>query len=372
MDGRPNPNVTFAYGLASLKTVFGLLRDIRRWGPQDRVRETGLLERWEEDKAVVGQSGSTRVEIELWYRSDIASRQAAQGEVERLVADGGGTVINTATLAEIGYHAVLADLPYAQVEAVLEAGPDAIELLTAETIMFVSPARPMAIPALDVSEAGPAETAPLPQIAAPRVALLDGLPLANHAQLADRLVIDDPDDYASRYTAAQRQHGTAMASLICHGDLGSQGLPLSTRLYVRPILEPHPANPQEETTVRNELLVDLVHRAFRRIFEGDGQQPPAAPSVRVVNLSIGDPARTFARRMSPLAKLLDWLAHRYNLVVLVSAGNHPVAATVPGARRSRRDNSPQDRCRGHPFPCSSAAAVFARRSRQRRDRRRPP
>jgi hypothetical protein len=39
----------------------------------------------------------------------------------------------------------------------------------------------------------------------------------------------------------------------------------------------------------------------------------------------------FVRRISPLAKLLDWLAHRYNLVVVVSAGNHPIDAEVPAA-----------------------------------------
>jgi hypothetical protein len=65
------------------------------------------------------------------------------------------------------------------------------------------------------------------------------------------------------------------------------------------------------------------------MFEGDGHQPAAAPSVRVVNLSIGDPARMFIRRLSPLAKLLDWLAHKYNIVV--SAGNHTASPAVPAA-----------------------------------------
>ena len=58
------------------------------------------------------------------------------------------------------------------------------------------------------------------------------------------------------------------------------------------------------------------------MFEGDGDNPPTAPSVRIVNLSIGDPSRVFVRRMSPLARLVDWMAHAYNSVVVVSAGNH--------------------------------------------------
>lgn len=32
--------------------------------------------------------------------------------------------------------------------------------------------------------------------------------------------------------------------------------------------------------------------------------------------------RVFIRRLSPLARLLDWLAHRYNVVIVVSGGNH--------------------------------------------------
>jgi hypothetical protein len=65
------------------------------------------------------------------------------------------------------------------------------------------------------------------------------------------------------------------------------------------------------------------------MFEGDGARGPTAPSVRIVNLSIGDPVRVFARSVSPLAKLLDWLAYRYNILILVSAGNQHYELTVP-------------------------------------------
>jgi hypothetical protein len=90
-----------------------------------------------------------------------------------------------------------------------------------------------------------------------------------------------------------------MASLIAHGDLSTPGPAIRQPLYVRPILQPHEFFAREEVAPPDELLVDLIHRAFRRMLDGDGQQSPAAPSVRVVNLSIGDPARTFVRRFSP-------------------------------------------------------------------------
>jgi hypothetical protein len=328
---RTDPTEQFARGLNPLRQVFGLLRSIRRWGAQDRVRETGLLDQWAEDVAVVGNSGSVRVEIELWFRADADRRAQAQTAVIDILATARGRVVTTSIVESVGYHAILADLPYSQVEAVLAGGPEAIELLSTETVMFVSPARPMTIPALEISDDAPATGFSQPPTTAPRVALFDGLPLANHAALAGRLVLDDPDGIADRYTAAQTHHGTAMASLIAHGDLNAPRQPLSAPIYLRPVLEPHPLQPDTETVVRDELLVDLLHRAFHRIFEGDGAQAPTAPSVRIVNLSIGDPARVFDRRISPLAKLLDWVAHRYNLVVLVSAGNHPITTSIPAA-----------------------------------------
>ena len=77
-----------------------------------------------------------------------------------------------------------------------------------------------------------------------------------------------------------------------------------------------------EAIPENVLPVDLIHRAVRRLFEGEGAEPPAAPSVRIINLSIGDSARPFAREMSAWARLLDWLAWKHGVLFIVSAGNH--------------------------------------------------
>lgn len=316
-----DPAVEFPRGMAPLKDVFGYLRAIRRWSPQDRVRETGLLEQWEETLDLVGASGIARIEVELWYRTAAADRRAAEDLVRGLIQNGGGAVHQTTTFEEIRYHALLADLPHHQVAAVLEQGPEAIELLTTDAVMLVTPSVPMAVesPEPVAVAAGAGEDRPT---GLPRVALLDGLPLANHRLLDGRLIIDDPDDFTTRYGASPRGHGTSMASLICHGDLSAGESPLTAPLYVRPVLEPHRINHNRETTPPDQLLVDLIHRCFVRMFEGDGTDPPAAPSVRIINLSIGDPARVFGRQLSPLARLLDWLAFKYNRVVVVSAGNH--------------------------------------------------
>lgn len=314
-------SVKLERGLAPLKQVFELLRSIRRWGPEDRVRETGLLDQWAEDVEVAGAQGVRRVEIELWHRQDEVARRAAQGEVTSIVEGLGGSVVASAHLPDIAYHGLLADIPISYVQQVLDDGPAAIELLTTERIMLVSPSVPMTFPSSRPVDDAALEFDRTAAEGLPRVALLDGVPMANHVTLSGRLVIDDPDDQTSKYALAQQSHGSGMASLIAHGDLSTPGGALPRRIYIRPIFEPHPVYPRTEVVPQDQLLVDLIHRAFRRIFEGDSGEDPAAPSVRIVCLALGDPARVFVRRLSPLARLLDWLAEKYNIVIAVSGGN---------------------------------------------------
>ena len=115
-----------------------------------------------------------------------------------------------------------------------------------------------------------------------------------------------------------------MASLILHGDLNSKQ-PASTRpLYVRPILRQDPRDwrNNSETVPDGVLLVDLMHRAVRRLFEGEGKVDAVAPNITLINLSIGILDRPFNQFLSPLARLLDWLAWRYRILFVVSSGNY--------------------------------------------------
>lgn len=81
------------------------------------------------------------------------------------------------------------------------------------------------------------------------------------------------------------------------------------------------------------MLVDHIHRAVKRLFEGDGGEPAAAPTVRIVNFSIGDRARQFSQLMSPLARLLDWLSLKYQVLFVISAGNQNMRAIDTGLPR---------------------------------------
>jgi hypothetical protein len=322
------------WGLGKWTEVFTQLRDVRPWGIRDRLFETGILEDWQE--RVAHNAELIPCEIELWFRTDHRRRFAARNRVAGIVQSLEGSILNEALLEEIGYHALLAQLPIGSVRSLLEETGQESSLIQCEQIQFFRTSGQMAGIILEDEKTTDARAiqplvAPLGE---PVVALLDGLPLQNHRRLADRLVVDDPDGFEEDYQATERRHGTAMASLIIHGDIEAAEPPLNRLLYVRPILHPDQRDwrrPRQETAPENSLVVDLIYRAVRRLFEGDGEAPPVASQICVVNLSIGIRDRLFESAMSPLARLLDWLAWKYQVLFVVSAGNHvrPVECDVP-------------------------------------------
>lgn len=319
-----DPQLNFARGLAKFRDVFMCLKDVRRWNVHDRLDETGVLDAWREDLQHAADA-TVRFEVELWFRGAGIKREEAQRQVETLIEGLGGSAIASCIIPDIAYHALLAEIPANAAHQII-AHPE-VDLIQCDSVMFFRPVGQMATGKApiegELANHATGEAA-LPA-GTPIVALLDGLPLANHEVLQGRLIIDDPDDYASAYTVADRMHGTAMASLVCRGDLSDDAPPLARPVYVRPIMKPVPwiASPRPEQVPDDVLVVDHIHRAVRRMFEGEGTVEPAAPTVRIINFSVGDPCRQFTQVLSPLARLLDWLSVEYDVLFIISAGNHP-------------------------------------------------
>lgn len=323
------PDAAFARGLAPIKNLFKQLKDVRRWDAVDRVRETGIEQNWREQLALGNEA--IRFEADLWFRNSADARARASGSFRQAVNQIGGQVIHESTIPEIRYQGALVQIPSAPVQEVLNHFNELLQLpetnfIRAQEVMFFRPLPQCSIP-ID-GEPPPEESPPRRPIQpalrqVPIIALLDGLPLANHVRLAGRLIIDDPDEWEQNYLAEQRQHGTAMASLVLHGDLNGNEPPLGRPIYVRPVLRAiHSNGSWREETPPDVLPIDLTYRALRRMFEGDGELPPQAPSVRIVNFSVGDGSRPFLHEMSPWARLFDWAAHRYNILINISCGNH--------------------------------------------------
>ncbi len=331
-----DPNMHFMRGWTKFRDLFRLLKDIRYWDTQDRLRNTGILEYWQE-RLEYEPDTPVRFETELWFRTSESKRNIAIDNVSRLIRELGGQVISTCCLPDINYHSLLLELPVGQVDRILNQ--DDVSLVRCDQVMLFRPLGQMSVEPLwsdgesIISVEDPVSTydsIPTEFERSPRVALFDGLPLANHSDLRNSLIIDDPDDFETGYSAQYRVHGTAMASLIVNGDLTDGGSKLTTPLYVRPVMKPDPHTINNaETLPDNELPLDIIHRAVRRIYEGDGEELPVAPSIKVINLSIGDPNIHFSGKMSPFARLLDWLSSKYNVLFVVSSGNHSKAVTVP-------------------------------------------
>ena len=149
----------------------------------------------------------------------------------------------------------------------------------------------------------------------PIIALLDGLPMENHAAIKDKVIIDDPDSMSENYMAKQRVHGTGMASLICNGDLEKPSKALARRIYVRPIMEPHPLPRGNEVVPENIFFEDIIERSVKRIFED------LKLNVKVINLSVCHSSRWLYSSMTSGGRLLDWLSWKYKVLFCVSAGN---------------------------------------------------
>lgn len=316
-----DPNTPFPTGKKGLKAVFDNLIAMEFWGYRQRVEETGILEIWQEELAD-GNVANVKCEFELFYKSNPKSRtkmeEELRGEIEAL----GGAVLGSSAIPEIAYHAVLASIPRNVAESIL-GGNRNVSIVITEKIMFFRPVgQSVAIPkenSFDAEFQIPANDGIIDE---PIVAVFDGMPQENHPFLKDRLVVDDPDGYSNEYVNAARKHGTGMASMVALGDLSNIEHTSTRKIYIRPIMKAIPWINDDylECVPDDSLLVDKIHMSVRRLFEGDGDG--VAPEIKVINLSIGLEYRQFDRSMSPLARLLDWLAYKYNVLFIVSAGNH--------------------------------------------------
>jgi hypothetical protein len=318
-------------GFGPLAEVFKHLQDVRPWGPKDRVAATGVIAYWE--RGLAANQPAIRFEAELWCRADQSTRNAAYGRLQAVVTQAGGQCIKRATLSEIDYDGVLLELPAVAVRQAIEAirsDRDTAILRLTDVKYFAPMGQASLVPIAEGEPIAPSEK-PLPA-AEPVAALLDGLPLTNHAALQGRLIVDDPDGFAAKYQTGEHRHGTAMASLITHGEVDAAEPALTSKLYVRPLMypdRPDDGGRRDEWLPSDELTVDLVHRAVRRILEGDGDQPAQAPTVKIINLSIGDLWQPFDRHLSPWARLIDWLAWKYQVLFVISASNHLLDISIP-------------------------------------------
>lgn len=308
--------------------LFDHLHGLRSWGPEDRIpdeaREALRFDMESNPESTVA------LELELWYRGNEQRRERARQELADVVAQARGSIIHQSSIPPVGYEAALVRLPREELGRVIDREP--VHLVVCDDIMFVRPqCSTFPQPAdLRAPLAGPEPEGPLPaEDKPPVVGLLDGVPVQKHHLLDGRVVLDDPYGLDEQSLVSARSHGTAMASLIIHGDRNQGEAPLNRRVHIHPVMYA-PDDGSDERFHPDHLLIDTIYRAVRRMKEGFRGVPPSAPSVFLVNLSLGDPRRPYAGWISPWAKLLDHLAYTYGILFIVSAGN--ITQSLPISR----------------------------------------
>lgn len=310
------------HGAGAWGEIFSHLRAIRFWDVEDRVSDTGILDYWQKEvECKRGTASSVAFEIEFSFEDNPASRRQRQQHVEDLVTAEGGNVIVSCDIPQIHFQAIKIEIPVANVERVL--GGDYSALFRHSGILFFRPSPQCVVESF--SEGSLEDIPPTPPPAPPPiVAVLDGLPFSRHNLLDGFIVIDDPDEFAASYQPKEFNHGTAMLSLICRGELDANEGPVTRQVYVRPILKPDEESALErrpERVPKDVFFEDLVERAVRKMFSGEAGEPASAPTVKIINLSVADPDRMFHRFPGPTARLLDWLSYKYKVLFCVSAGN---------------------------------------------------
>ena len=311
-----------ATGFAPWFEVFRQLYRMRAWGPSDRISEETVA--YLNDELAARPDSRIRMEVELWsYRSHERQRQTIS-RFEEAVRAADGEILHQASIPEIAYEAALIDMPAAETRRL--ARREDVALAICDEVMLVRPQSTATFPTeVDALVAGE----PVEPVAAeegpPIAALFDGAPVQRHRLLDGRIVLDDPDNISDISVVSERRHGTEMTSLILHGDRNLREPALQRSIYLRPVLYA-PGNGENERTHPDRLLIDTIYRAVLRMKEGDDA---TAPNVFIVNLSLGDKNRPFTRTMSPWGRLLDYLAERFGILFIVSAGNVRNPLPVP-------------------------------------------
>lgn len=308
--------VAYGAGQRDLWKLFGYLHSLRVWSVEDRLDPT--LTAYVAKMLADDAEEDVVVELDLWYRNEAERRDASLETLNDMLDEVGGELLDQVDIPEIRYQGVLIRVP-GEVAQRLADGQGRIAEFN--DVMTIRPQSAYESPIEGDAVSVATELEP-PHLEGDCIAaLLDGYPIDQHQLLADRLHIVEVDVRGAQASAPTRVHGTAMASLIVHGDLKSPDTkPLNRPLAVLPVLV-SPGAPRKEATPQGKLPIGVIYRALQTITSANQRQNPELQRVIVVNHSICDVYAPFVRRPSPWATLLDYFSHEHKLLFVVSAGN---------------------------------------------------
>ena len=318
---------TLPRGKTKWRDIFTCLKKIRRWGMQETLVETGMKDHWEN----LSDEEIASFQIECFYHQNHDKRVYVEDDIRAFLSKGRGETINDfIDMPDIAFHAVKARMPVKEIRRLLNTSDSAEEdlhLFIYPNVMYFRQTGQ----SIATTVEGDGEEAEYPQTEAeqpPIAAILDGIPNLQHKALENHVELDDPFDLANEYQPGERQHGTAMASLVIHGDRSDETTePIRSKVHHVAVMQPDKKArdlnlKKKEHFPEDCFCEDRIEWAVRRLVENDGEMEAQAPTVRIINLSLGDDTRPFIHTPSPWARLLDWLSWKYRILFCVSAGNY--------------------------------------------------
>ncbi|HEY1775677.1 MAG TPA: S8 family peptidase [Solirubrobacteraceae bacterium] len=280
--------------------LFDAIDEVRFYGPRDRItpRLAELL--------AATPRGAIEVDIEIWHPGDASSAEEARAWAEIVraaVASAEGNVIDSFTNHDVGL-------------LLLRVRVEALAIATLAQIDEIASIDLKPTVAAAVADHEDLTAADLPSVApspadSPLFAIIDSGVSGSHPLISPALYEATTLLSGLRDGADDHGHGTAVAGLALHGSaedwLQVGVLAPHARLLSIRVLDEH-----------NEFPVqDLWPKAV-----AEAVAHAAALGCRVVNLSLGDSTAPMAdRRATRVAAVLDDLARRHGLVLVIPTGN---------------------------------------------------
>jgi len=138
-------NRSLPHGKTKWKAVFEKLNVLRRWGIEETLVETGMIDRWQDLLKPLDPEEKVRFQIELFYRKRVEKRRNNEAAIRSLLEGLGGKTLSAfLDMPQIAFHAVKAELPAHAIQSLLHQvaadGADIdIELFKFAGIMYFRP-----------------------------------------------------------------------------------------------------------------------------------------------------------------------------------------------------------------------------------------
>ena len=277
---------------------FDAIDAIRPLEPHDRI-SAALAE-----AIAAAGAGEMRIDVDCWHPADPDRARDCVAEVKSGISAAGGRVVDTLVDDDAGLILLRAYVPASRIVDV--AALDAIARLDA----LPQPALPMST--LHSLSAGDLPVVGEPDGRSAIVGLVDSGVASGHPLIGASVLASDAIGSGIDEDQDEHGHGTMVASLLLHGDIQAaiaRGLPMRPfcRLVSARVLDANnqfPASDLWENDLREAITWCADHGA------------------RVINLSVGDSRSPFTPpKQLTAAAIVDDLARRLGLVVVIAAGN---------------------------------------------------